>query len=210
MLFPSREIVKEIPRDLRTFRFDTYVAGTTSTQGQGVIGLLDEFHAYYHGARCSYDLYPAYAEAEGSEANGLLEWIRETQSHMTAYYEFDFFIKEYLLQMLNNYPEEYEALRKCTSFTEAYRGVSGEYSDLIRKYEQRIKDKMTELNAFGEAAAEMKDGTLWISSAGSMRSRGATLFHEDRATLEPVLKSGRYDEIVSDFLLACGLPENMF
>src|SRR5690606_162017 len=45
MLFPSREIVSDIPRELRTYRFETYVAGTTSTQGQGVIGLLDEFHA---------------------------------------------------------------------------------------------------------------------------------------------------------------------
>ena len=200
MLFPSREIVNEIPRELRTFRFDTYVDGTTSTQGQGVIGLLDEFHAYYHGARCSFDLFRAYAEAEGSEVNGLLEWISETQSHMTAYFEFDFFIKEYLLQMRNNYPEEYEALRQCTSFTQAYRGVRREYSDLVRSYEQRINQKMAELNAAGEAVVEIKEGHLWVSSAGSMRSRGASLFHEDRATLEPVLRSGRYDKIESDFL----------
>jgi hypothetical protein len=31
-----------IPRNLRTFRFDTYVDGITSTQSEGVIGLLNE------------------------------------------------------------------------------------------------------------------------------------------------------------------------
>jgi hypothetical protein len=199
-LFPSREIVKEIPRELRTFRFETYVAGTTSTQGQGVIGLLDEYHAYYHGARCSFDLLPAYAEAEGSEVNGLLEWIRGTLSEMTAYYEFDFFIKEYLLRMRAIYPEEYKALRAYTPFREAYKGVSREYSDLIRKYERRVNEKIKELNDSGEFEAEIREGTLWISSVGGTQSRGTSIFQEDRAILEPVLNSGRYDEIESDFL----------
>ena len=202
MLFPSRELVGEIPRELRTFRFETYVAGTTSTQGQGVIGLLDEFHAYYHGARCSFDLFEAYADAEGSEVNGLLEWIRKTQSDMTAYYEFDFFIKEYLLRMQAVHPGEYEALRHCSSFVMAYRSLSTEYSGLVRSYEKRINDEMNELNGSGEFEAEVREGTLWISSASAdgMRSRGTSIFHEDKGTLEPVLMSGRYDKIMSDFL----------
>lgn len=200
MLYPSREIVSEIPRELRTYRFETYVAGTTSTQGQGVIGLLDEFQAYYHGSRCCFDLLPAYIEAEGSVVNGLLEWIRGTQSQMTAYYEFDFFIKEYLLRMRTVYPEDYEALRHCSSFVTAYRSVGRAYADLVRSYEKRIDDEMKELNAKGEAVAEIKDGDLWVTSAGSLRSRGATIFHEDRGILEPVLKSGRYDKIEDDFL----------
>jgi len=202
MLFPSRELVGEIPRELRTFRFETYVAGKTSTQGQGVIGLLDEFHAYYHGARCSFDLFEAYADAEGSEVNGLLEWIRKTQSDMTAYYEFDFFIKEYLLRMQAVHPGEYEALRHCSSFVMAYRSLSTEYSGLVRSYEKRINDEMNELNGSGEFEAEVREGTLWISyaSADGMRSRGTSIFHEDKGTLEPVLMSGRYDKIMSDFL----------
>lgn len=199
MLFPSRELVGEIPRELRTFRFDTYVAGTTSTQGQGVIGLLDEFHAYYHGARCGFDLFRAYAEAEGSEVNGLLEWIRAIQSEMTAYYEFDFFIKEYLLRMRAVYPDDYEALRQCSSFVRAYRSVGREYSNLVRSYEKFINDKMKEMNGSGEATAEIRDGSLWISSADGRQSRGTSVFSEDRGTLERVLSSGRYDKIDDDF-----------
>jgi len=136
----------------------------------------------------------------GSEANGTLEWIRDTQSQMTAYYEFDFLIKEYLLQLRKDYPEKYEALRKCTSFKEACRGVNREYADLVRQYEQLINEKIKEMNDSGEYAAEIREGTLWISSADGTRSRGTSVFYKDRATLEPVLKSGRYDEIVSDFL----------
>ena len=48
-LFPSRELIKVIPENLRTFRFDTYIDGTSSTQSEGVIGLLNEMHAYYLG-----------------------------------------------------------------------------------------------------------------------------------------------------------------
>ena len=200
MLFPSRELVRDIPRELRTFRFDTYVVGTTSTQSQGVIGLLDEFHAYYHGSRCGFDLFRSYAEAEGSEISGITEWVGDLQSEMTAFFEFDFFIREYLLKMRESYPEAYRSLRHCDSFTEAYRAVHRAYSGLIRDYEERIMDAITRLNASGGATAEIREGTLWISSDGGRRSRGTPIFYEDRATLEPVLKSGRYDEIEDDFL----------
>jgi|GEM_PF-485373 len=200
MLFPSRELVREIPRELRTFRFDTYVAGTTSTQGQGVIGLLDEFHAYYHGSRCGFDLFRAYAESEGSEISGIIEWVGDLQSQMTAFFEFDFFIREYLLKMNESYPEAYRSLRLCDSFTESYHAVHRAYEGLIREYEERIKLEITRLNASGGATAEIREGTLWITTADGTRSRGATVFWEDRATLEPVLKSGRYNVIESDFL----------
>jgi hypothetical protein len=40
-MFPSGELSEIIPSDLRTYRFGTYIGGSTSTQSEGVIGLLN-------------------------------------------------------------------------------------------------------------------------------------------------------------------------
>jgi hypothetical protein len=197
-LFPSAELVREIPRDLRTFRFDAYVNGNTSTQGQGVLGLLDEFHAYYQGARCSYDLLDAYVLAEGSAGKGFHEWIRSLQSAMSAYWEFDFFIREYLLRMSSHYPDDYDLLIRRGEFTDTYQGFRKAYSDLINKYEARVTETAARIDASGEASVNIKDGTVWINYPESSRIQGVKLFDDARAVLEPVINSRRYDKIAVD------------
>jgi len=194
-LFPSAELVSEIPRDLRTFRFDTYVNGRTSTQSEGVLGLLNEFHAYYLGSRCGYDLLEAYVLAEGSVALGFLEWIRAIQSSMTAYWEFDFFIREYLLHMSMYYPDDYALLVRQGEFTRTYSAFRKAYSDLIIRYDNRVAEMVGKLNGKDGYEAYIKEGTVWISHQSSTRITGAQLFGEDRNVLEPVLSSRRYDRI---------------
>lgn len=199
-LFPSKELVREIPRELRTFRFDDYIDGNTSTQGQGVIGLLDELNAYYQDSKYSYDMFEVYCEVEGSEAAGLYQWVRKTQSSMTAFYEFDFFIREYLLLMQRDYPSDYEALKECRRFREAYGAVREAYEGLVAGYEERIRSEMDRLNASGQAEITMEEGTLWITLPGSGYRQGTSVYSEARATLMPVLSSNRFSNIESDFL----------
>ena len=71
---------------------------------QGIIGLLNKLHAYYLGSKFSYEMYPAYVEAAGDRFNGLLLWIRKSQSSMDALFEFSYYIFEYLLKMQRDYP----------------------------------------------------------------------------------------------------------
>ena len=194
-LFPSAELVSGIPRDLRTYRFDTYVNGRTSTQGEGVLGLLDEFHAYYLGSRCGYDLLDAYVLAEGSLALGFLEWIRALQSTMTAYWEFDFFIREYLLHMSTRYPDDYALLVSRGEFADAYRGFRKAYGDLVNKYMSRISETADRLEASGEAEVTIEDVMVWISYNGGSHKQGVTFFDDAKAILEPVINSRRYDQV---------------
>ena len=201
-LFPSAELVSEIPRDLRTFRFDTYVNGRTSTQSEGVLGLLNEFHAYYLGSRCGYDLLEAYILAEGSVAMGFLEWIRALQSTMSAYWEFDFFIREYLLHMRTHYPEDYALLVRRGEFADAYRGFRNAYSDLVSKYVARITETAERLEALGEAEVTIEDVMVWISYTGASHKQGVTFFDDAKAILEPVINSRRYDQ-VEELLSGC-------
>lgn len=194
-LFPSAELVPEIPRELRTFRFDDYVNGNTSTQGQGVLGLLDEFHAYYQGSLCGYELLDAYILAEGSEVKGLQEWISSLQSVMTAFWEFDFFIREYLLHMSIHYPDDYDLLIRQGEFTAAYTAFRKAYVDLIIRYESRVANMVSRLDGEGGIEVTLKEGTVWIGYPGSLRISGAQMFGKDRDVLEHVIDSQRYDQI---------------
>ncbi|MBG0859725.1 MAG: hypothetical protein IQL11_09495 [Bacteroidales bacterium] len=200
-LFPSRELVPNIPRNLRTFRYDTYINGRTSTQSEGVIGLLNELHAYYLESKFCYEMLKPYKKAEGSDVMGLFEWVYHSQSKMTAFFEFDFFIKEYLLHMKRKYPDDYRKLLGYRPFTEAYVTIHTSYKELTNKYLQRITREMTSLNASGKGEARIEGNRIWVKEAGSDASIGTPVFSADMETLLPVLNGSRYQEIIVDFLI---------
>jgi hypothetical protein len=200
-LFPSSELGPLIPKNIRTFRFDPYITGNTSTQSQGVIGLLDELHAYFLGSRFNFEMLDAYKEAAGSDSGGLFEWVTHVQSSMAAYYEFDFFILEYLLHMKNKNPAAYASLKSYTPFVKAYSTVRSLYSELNDKYFERIRSEMKAVNSSGKAQVRLENGRIWIRNAGSRISNGTLIFSEDRGKLLPVLKSSRFDVVLQDLNL---------
>jgi hypothetical protein len=198
-LFPSRELKTVIPRNLRTFRFDTYIDGITSTQSEGVIGLLNELHSYYLESKFCLEMLESYITAEGSEASGLFEWVHNAQSKMTAFYEFDYFIREYLLLMKRKYPVRYNELRSYRPFTEAYRAIRTSYVELVNEYLQKIKTEMAAMNSSGKAEVALEGTNLWVREGNSDTSAGTPVFSKDFEILAPVLESDRYQEIVDDF-----------
>jgi hypothetical protein len=198
-LFPSAELASVIPDKLRTYRYETYIDGTTSTQNDGVIGLLNELQAYYCGSRYCFNMLEPYKTAAGSDATGLFEWVTHTQSSMSAFYEFDFFISEYLLYMKRKYTDNYDKLRSDQAFSESYVALITLYNDLINRYLDRIKKEMDLLNTSGQAEARLTDGWLWIKSGHSHISSGTPLFSDERKTLLPILEGRRYREIRDDF-----------
>lgn len=199
-LFPSRNLSSVIPHHLRTFRYDTYIEGHTSTQSEGVVGLLNELHAYYLGSKFSYDMLDVYQNALESDTDGMLQWLMHSMSSMTAFYEFDFFIKEYLLYMKNNHSADYSSIKSNQSFQRAYAAVQRAYVQLIDNYRALIKAEMDRMNKSGIAEVSIKGTQLWIKPANSRSSSGIAMFSDDRERLEEVLESGRYLEIEKDFL----------
>lgn len=198
-LFPSRELKAVIPRNLRTFRFDTYIDGTTSTQSEGVIGLLNELHSYYLESKFCFEVLEPYKAAEGSDASGLFEWVHNSQSKMSAFFEFDYFIREYLLYMKRKYPVHYKALSNYRPFTEAYSVILASYRDLTEDYLQKIKAEIAKLNSSGKSVASLEGKELWVREVNSNTSKGTSVFSEDREKLMPVLQSDRYRELSADF-----------
>jgi len=200
-LFPSRELLQDIPKELQTFRFETYINGSTSTQSEGVIGLLNELYAYYTGSKYCFEMLEPYKTAAGSDASGLFEWTSRTQSTMSAFYEFDFFIREYLLYMKEKYPEDYYKLKLYKPFNEAYVTVHTLYKELIDKYQQRIKDEIKFLNSSGDTEAKIEKGWLWIKQENSNVSSGSPIFSEERETLLSILEGRKYIDVKDDFNL---------
>jgi hypothetical protein len=199
LMFPSAELARVIPKELRTYRFDTYISGTTSTQSEGIIGLLNELNAYYLGSLYSYDMLEPYKEACGSDATGLFEWVTHVQSTMSAFYEFDFFIKEYLLYMRNNYMASYEKLKAYRPFRDSYEAIYKSYSDLVKSYRDRIEKEMKIINASGLAEAKIEKGWLWIRAGKSHISSGTPIFSKEKNILLPALESKKYRVIRKDF-----------
>lgn len=175
-IFPSNELSKIIPYELQTFRYDTYIEGNSSTQAHGVIGLLDEFNAYYLGSKYQYEMLPVYKELFGSDY--LNQWVKHSASEMTAFFEFDFFIKEYLLFAKNQEPATYTYLKNSPGFRKAYQTIYRKYSQLTKTYVAKIKveKNFTELNY---------DSPFWEEDYGRLIER---------------LESGRFRLIELDFL----------
>ena len=136
-VFPSSELDKVIPKSLITFRYDTYITGSSSTQGEGIIGLLNEFNAYYHDSKFTFDMLPIYKTIFPDDY--LMEWVMDLQSVMTAFYEFDFWIKEYILHAKLNFQSLYFEIMKKDSAFKIYKDIHKNYNNLISKYSAAVK-----------------------------------------------------------------------
>lgn len=198
-LFPAGELAAEIPDNLRTPLFNAYIKESTLTKRFGVIGLMEEFHSHYFQSKFYLDMLEAYKFAEESDADGFLKWVRHSQSTMDAFFEFDLFIREYLLYMKRNRAADYEVLKSCRPFVEAYGAIRSSYEGLVIQYLDLIQTEMQRLKASGKTEVGLENNILWIRAAGSIQSKGARVLPV-KHKLTPVLTSDRYLKIMPDFL----------
>jgi len=197
-LFPAEEMAAEIPDNLRTPLFNAYLKESTLTKRFGVIGLMEEFHSHYYQSKFYLDMLEAFKFAEESDADGFLKWVRHSQSAMDAFFEFDFFIREYLLYMKRNRAADYEALKSCRPFVEAYGAIRSSYERLVTQYLDLIQTEMQRLKASGKTEVGLENNILWIRAVGSPQSKGARVLPV-KHKLTPILTGDRYLNIMPDF-----------
>ena len=63
----------------------------------------------------------------------------DLQSVMTAFYEFDFWIKEYILHAKLNFQSLYFEIMKKDSAFKIYKDIHKNYTNLISKYSAAVK-----------------------------------------------------------------------
>ena len=197
-LFPCNKIAEEIPADRRTALFETYIKDSAITQRFGVVGLLEEYHAHYLGSKFYYDMLEAYKIAEDSDAGGFLAWVRHSQSTMSAFYELDFFIREYLLYMKKHHPDNYEKLKAHRPFMESYAIIRISYEKLVDRYLTLIHKEIQRLNASGKVQAGLANNILWVRAEKSNNSSATELFAE-KEKIKDLIESDRFLAIQKDF-----------
>lgn len=111
------------------FRFDSYVGSGSLTQRSnmhGIIGLLDEYSAYYHGCYASFE---TWKKGQATLDEEILKSLREdAMATYFACYEFEAFIGAYLSYTRQHEPEIY---RK----TIENEGIKSIYTALHRNFE---------------------------------------------------------------------------
>nr|MCR4951399.1 hypothetical protein [Solobacterium sp.] len=85
--YKSENFAKNLPEELRTFRYDTYVCenAVASANIDGVYGLINEYGAYHWGFHNQLALYPYYKANSGYE-----DFFSGCMTNYQAYEEFRF------------------------------------------------------------------------------------------------------------------------
>lgn len=189
--FPSREMARDIHEKYRSLRFDTYINTSRKylgTQQKGIYGLMDEFTAYYNGFKSIVLNFPEYQKYAESNVFNYLHYIEHSASQKIAYYEFTFYILQYLSYANINYPELYREILNNEPFKEAFSAVSKAYRDIIIRYENNIQAIKHDVESRGESFKY--DGeSVWIGN------NGIGTFSEDEKALKDAIGSLRFRKI---------------
>lgn len=145
-VFPSKQIYGYIQKNnLNTFRVSNYIGGNTSTQSRGIFGLLNEYNAYRLEAMCNLNLFNYYRDTQGDYKNWFIEYLKNTESVMTAYFEFKFFILYYLLYAKENQPKIYQDIITNSAFCKAFVLIENSFEKVVQQYIATYKKVISEM-----------------------------------------------------------------
>lgn len=156
---------EKIEPDFRTDRWNVYVSkdSKTSSNLNGIYGLLDEFEAYYYGDKAVYDMYGSILK---------LPYDRELWMNYyfsmdgTAFYEFKFFILRYMMYAKEYDVKTYNKIKEDKKFLQVLRNVYNNYETYV---ETSIVKRRTEMIAYLKKKghkAYFEDGYFYIDDKG--------------------------------------------
>jgi hypothetical protein len=196
--FPSSVLIPQINEANRTFRFNTYIGGNSSTQSDGFLGLLDEYNAYHHSLNTVWDLKSAYLKATDDPVKGYIQWMSTLISDVEAYYEFRFFILEYLRYARLNKPEVYGQIKSEPDLITVFNRITECFRTIVTKYDQELTANCKNYwEKLGWEVYPSDDGKFCLIGKNGA-ARGFSLILEDRDKLLPLLQSHRYDEVIQE------------
>lgn len=190
-VFVTREMAPLIPQELRTFRFDTYVASDEEflgSQVEGAYGLLDELTAYYWGTNTSVKLFDYYK----TQSPTVDEWVDCISSAIGTYYayaEFRFFILRYLLYARDNHPEVYQGILSNNNFRLAFSTIDKKFEMLVGEMFEGIEEIKEIIKRSGVSVKE-EDDLIWIGNTGH------GMFKKDYNLLMTEMQKPEYQEML--------------
>ena len=194
-VYPTREMAGTIPKQLRTFRYNTYVAKpipNLASDIQGAYGLLNEFMAYRSGMHVMISLFP-YLKSQNADGNAWMQYIISCENNRQAYAEFKYYILHYLRYAKKRYPDVYQGIAGNRSFCRAYQALEGSYAKLIRTYEKDLKRLKRIAKQQGYEMEVTKEHILFIGRDG--RGSGFGRFTAEYEKLKKETEKGMYASI---------------
>ncbi len=173
-VFPSKEMARDFPAGIRTFRFATYVDSPRSnmgTQVNGVYGLLDELNAYYHGTRTALDLLPFYKKQSRQDAQLWRAFFNQVNGTYYAHLEFKLFILRYLIYAEKTHPEIYREIMGNDGFRKAFIAIDANFAALNEEYARSREDIFRFLKTRGIEARE-EGKYLYLKSGNATMGMG--------------------------------------
>lgn len=194
-VYETKRMASSIPKRLRTFRYNMYVAKPTpnlSSNIHGAYGLLNELMAYRMGMNNSVCMYSYYA-AQNAGVGVWLDYINCCENDRLAYAEFKYYILHYLYYAKKHYPQVYRGIIKNKQFCSAYRKIESNYRKLIKTYEGNLKKLQKHLQKKGYRVV-ITDSQVMIYTAGGSGT-GLQRYTSDYRKLLNELKKTKYKSI---------------
>lgn len=196
--FPSRVLIDHITEKFRTIRFGTYINGNSSTQGLGLIGLLDEFNSYLHSYKTAFLLQPAYLQVKKFNlGKNYLNWLMDIEGWIQPYYEFRFFILEYLLYARRFEPIVYETIRKNPVLIQIFNTITEKYYPLVKQGQYELTDGHHRFAVKNNLEVDSNPGREIMFRNGNTSS-GFRLNSKAYFQLFEILHSNRYDLVTEE------------
>jgi len=195
-IYPSSLMGKTIPTSLQTFRWKTYVSPDAdelmASIQNGAYGILIEYEAYYIGDQAAYDSY-GYLKSLPYNRSKWLNYY--TSLDGTAYYEFTYFILNYLKYAKTNKPDVYNYIMADKRFKTAFKNVYTNYKSLVEKsHPARINEMISDLSKM-DITAKYKEPYLYINGSGM-----APYVDDALLNVKNELKKPEYQNILSQLL----------
>lgn len=168
-VFTSNKLKQEIPKNLRTFRFNPYITpkdNNLGSQVQGIYGLMDEWNAYYHGTKTAYDLFEYYKDKASGDKKVYLEHVSNLAGTYFAYYEFKYYILKYLELAKSDHPEVYKGIMDNENLRKAYTAIDTDFSTLLGQFEERLDTIENLVTSDNYTSVHREDGYYFIGSNG--------------------------------------------
>lgn len=195
--YNSNELKSDIPKSLRTFRYNPYIAPKDrylSSQVSGIYGLLNEFNAYYQGALMTMQMYPEYLDRAKKDFKVLQAFVQHIGHSYGAFFEFKYFCLLYLKRAEERHPEAFAESMKNEALREVYTKVHNRYEALIKTFDNILLKTVEDLNNNG-ITSEIRDGYFWIGGYG------VGIMNEDVEKLSKALDDSRLEILHNNFLL---------
>lgn len=164
-VYNSKELNKQVRKGQQDsiYRYGIYVKGEnhvpTGAGGQssnqintnsrneassiqdGIYGMTEEFAAYYFSTLASYHLWDYFSKTFGKDnADASYDYRHLVEGTTLAYFEFHFFIANYLIYAKENEPEIYKGIMDNKAFKVVFTLIEKRFANLILDYNEKLED----------------------------------------------------------------------